>query len=288
MNFLISFVFLFLFPSIVIAETYQYELKGSYKLESSRQKPVTYSLKWNEENGRITGLYGDDHFVQSVKVTGEGSDVGRTFLVRFPEDKNGVRSITILSSLAKEKSTATSLPVSFITRDRTGNPLTTVKSEANFATTSFRTVAQLQEENECSQGFGVLAGYCGIYAGLLAEEQDRRNRCNLLFSDAVRLELSNEGMVILHLGEINDLITTPGHSIGRIPVNPQKNAVDLMSRVCGPLSGVNSSSTSCKVIHLRGDFSMIRGIRHFKGIYNISEEGTNNTCRYSLSMDRQE
>lgn len=289
MKFPIVFIFFVLFTNIGFAESYQYLLKGSYKLDSSRQEPVKYSLKWSEENGRIEGVYADNYFAKSAIVSGEGNDMGRTFIVKFPGDKNGVKSITILASLAKTSSTAVALPVSIITRDQLGNPLTTVKSTSQFSTTSYQSVAQLQEENRCGEGFGVLGGYCGTYAGLLAEEQDRRNRCNLLFSDAVRFELAPDSTVILHLGEEeNDFISTPGHSIGRIPYNPQKTSIDVMSRVCGPLSGVNSSSSSCKILHLTGDFSTRRNIRHFKGTYTISEEGTNNVCRYGLSMDRTE
>lgn len=286
----LSIVFLiFIFFSFgALAETYQYLLKGSYKLDSSRKDPVNYSVKWSEENGRISGVYSDDLFAKSASVSGEGNESGRTFLVRLPEEKGGVKSMMILASIAKSSQTAVSLPVSIITRDKAGNPLTTVKSTSQFSTTDYRSVAQLQEENRCSEGFGVLAGYCGVYAGLLSEEQDRRNRCNLLFSDAVRFELSSDGTMILHLGEENEYVTSPGHSIGRIPFNPQKNSVDVMSRVCGPLIGVNSSSTSCKVIHLSGDFSTRKSIRHFSGTYTISEENTNNNCRYGLSMDRME
>lgn len=285
---LIFLIFLILIPSMLFAETYQYSLQGTYKLDSSRQKPVNYTLKWSEENGRINGNYTDDYFAKNAGVSGEGSDIGRTFTVKFPAVKGGVKSLTILASVVKGKATATTVPISIVTRDGVGNPLTTSKATANFITTSYSSVAQLQEENVCTEGFGVLAGYCGIYAGLLAEEQDRRNRCNLLFSDAVRLELNSDSTVVLHLGEVNALITTPAHSIGRLPVNPQKSSVDLMSRVCGPLSGVNSSSDSCKVLHLRGNFSTVRESKRFTGTYTISEEGTNNICRYSLSMDREE
>jgi hypothetical protein len=288
MHRLLSIILFCFSVTFVYAETYQYQLKGSYKLESSRVKPIDYSLKWSEENGRITGIYADNFFAKSAAVMGTAIDVGRTFIVKFNEEKNGVKSITILSSLVKERATATALPISVITRDGVGNPLTTIKATSQFTTTSYRSVAQLQEENRCTEGFGVLAGYCGIYAGILAEEQDRRNKCNLLFSDAVRFELTEDSTIVLHLGEVNEIISTPGHAIGRLPVDPQKNSVDIMGRVCGALSGVNSSSTTCKVMHLRGDFSTIRDIRHFTGTYTIREEGTNNSCRYSLSMDRVE
>jgi hypothetical protein len=267
-------------------ETYQYELKGTFKPSSSARDPVSYVLRWSEENGTIRGTYADDFYAKAAPAIGVGGAGGRTVIVQFPEERRGVRTVTVLVSEARDRETATVVPVGVVTRDGRGNPLSTVKGTAQFTTTSLRTVAQLQEENACTEGFGVLAGLCGVYAGLLSEEQDRRNRCNLLFADAVRLELVPDSTVILHLGEVNELISTPGHSIGRLPVNPRKPSIDLMNRVCGPLSGVNSSSTSCKVIHLTGTFSRERQGPRFVGDYTIREEGTNNSCRYRLSMDR--
>lgn len=282
----ITFIFFFLLTPLVFGETYQYELKGSYKLESSVKKPVKFSLRWSEENGDIVGTYSDDHFARFAEVSGEGSYLGRTFIVKFPEEKRGVRSIIILSSVARKPKTGTTVPISVITRDIKGNPLTTVEARTAFNVLSRQTVAQLQEENACADGFGALSGFCGIYAGLLAEESDRRNRCNLLFADAARLELTEAGMVYLHLGEVNEIINTPGHAIGRIPVNPENTSIDLLTRVCGPLSGVNSSSTTCKRMHLLGDFDIEGNDREFTGTYTISEEDSNMECRYSLSMDR--
>lgn len=279
-------IFHLLIPAFALAETYQYELKGAYQLNVTGQRPVAYTLKWSEVKGDIQGSYSDEFFTRSTRVSGEGSDIGRTFIIRLPEERAGVKSITLLSSMANPKQTATAIPISLITRDKLGNPLNTVKLTSNFTASSPVLAAQLQEESRCIEGFGVLAGYCGVYAGTLTEQRDRRNRCNLLFADAVRFELDNDGMAFLHLGEVNELITTPGHSIGRIPVNPQKNSIDLMGRYCGPLAGVNSSSESCKIMHLKGDFSTIRDNRHFSGTYQISEEGTNNVCVYGLSMDQ--
>lgn len=285
---IILLIWLVLSPLAGMAQIYQYQLNGSYKLESSKNQSIDYTLKWSEENGRIKGVYSDNYFAKSAPVSGEGTDTGRTFVVSFPELKEGIKSVTILGSVVKDKATATALPIVIVSRDGLGNPLSTAKASGNFITTSYSPVAQLQEDNECTEGFGVLTGYCGTYAGLLAEEQDRRNKCNLLFSEAVRLELTTDGTILLHLGEINTVVTTPAHSIGRIPFNPQKNSVDIMSRVCAPLSGVNSVGNNCKVIHLKGNFETVRDIKRFKGTYSISEEGTNNVCRYSLSMDKEE
>jgi hypothetical protein len=285
MKYAIYFVVILGFALSAMGETFQYELKGDFK-KSGQEKRVTYSLRWSEENGHITGIYSDDYFSRRSEVRGEGGDLGRTFIVAFPQKKDGVRSLTILSSLVKKTDTATSVPISIVSRDEKGNPLTTLKTSANFSTTSYRTVAELQEENRCTEGFGVLAGFCGSYAGMLTEERDRRNRCNLLFADAVRLELTEEGMLILHLGELSEIAETPIHTIGRIPFNPQKNSIDVMTRFCGPLSGLNMSGESCKVLHLSGDFSRNKDNLHFSGNYQITEEGSNNVCLYGLSMDK--
>jgi hypothetical protein len=268
------------------AESSQYQLKGKYRPDFSKQKIVDFILRWSEENGNISGSYQDNYFTQPGKVTGNERASGRIFEVLFPEKKNEIKSLIILTSVARHPATAMVVPLGIVTRDQNGNLLSMTKSTAEMVITSFRSLAQLQEEGPCLDGFGALGGYCGVYAGVLAEEQDRRNRCNLLFSDAIRLELTQEGMLILHLGEVNDFITSASHTIGRLPVNPQKSSIDLMSRICAPLTGVNSSSSSCKILHLKGIFSQIKDLRHFRGEYTIHEEGTNNLCRYSLSMDK--
>jgi hypothetical protein len=288
MKCVIYFVALFGLALGAAGETFQYELKGNFK-QSGKEKTVSYTLRWSEDNDKISGLYSDDYFTRRSEVKGQGSDLGRTFIVEFPQTRDGVRSLIILSSLLKKVDTGTSVPVSIVSRDEKGNPLTNLKTSANFITTSVRTMAQLQEENRCTDGFGVLAGFCGVYAGILTERRDRRNWCNLLFADAVRLELTEEGMILLHLGERSSIAEAPIHTIGRIPFNPEKNSVDVMGRVCMPLYGLNTTSgSSCKVLHLRGDFSRNKDNLHFSGTYQISEEGTNNVCVYGLSMDKVE
>lgn len=289
MKSLFLFLALCMLTTLAKSQTFDYELKGSFKLQSSKKMPVNYSLKWNEKNGAIEGIYSDNHFTKEAEVTGEGGSLGRTFNIKFPVALQGVRTITILGPMVKEKQTSLPQEVSIITRNELGTPLTTIESKAQFNVKSGDTLlAQRQEDDDCVKGFGVLSNYCGIYNGIISESQDRRNRCNLLFADAVRLELNKDSTVLLHLGEVNEFINTPAHSIGKIPTDPQKNNIDVMSRVCGPLSGVNSSSGSCKIIHLTGTFSLVRDFRHFEGKYVITEENTNNSCTYTLSMDRQE
>lgn len=292
MNLILLFLISLLFSSFVSGETYEYELKGTYKRETSSARPIKYTLKWSEDDGDIRGTYSDNYFAQEAQVSGKGSSLGKTFVIELPKVKSGIRSLTALSGLKEAGKTATTIPVSFITRDKLGNPLTTTKSDALFAVLNLGKVqAEKQEEessesSECGSDFGALEGYCGLYSGEFSEEVDRRNKCNLLFADAVKLELSPSGMVYLHLGEVNDFIQTKGHTIGRILAEPTSPKIDLVSRYCGPLSGVNSIGDTCKRIHLEGDFFRDGDIRRFKGEYTISEEGSNMNCRYRLNMDQ--
>lgn len=279
-------IFLFVFTLSLSASgqnNFQYQLKGSYKMKSSDKKPIEYTLRWSETKGKITGDYSDNFFIDSATVKGSEGDMGRNFIVELPTIKNGVKSITILSAQTMSDRAGTSVPVSIVTRDRRGNPLTTTSANSNFVT--LYSVAQKQEEKPCQEGFGALAGYCGIYEGLISEYQDKRNKCNLLFASAVKLELTEDQTLVLHLGEVNDLVNIPYHVIGRLPSNPEGTAIDVMSRSCRPLQGVNARGDACKQLNLTGTFSIEGANRHFAGAYSIKEEGTNNLCQYTLSMD---
>ncbi len=278
------FIFMMLLFSIcAFARSEQYQLKGSYQLNSSINKPIEFSLSWAEEDGHIKGSYSDNYFSRRADVIGEDGKEGRTFKVVLPEIKRGVRSINILTSVAGVKKTGTTIPVSIITRDANGNPLTNAEVQGNLSQT--RMVAQRQEE-ECREGFGALAGYCGIYEGLIAENVDRQNKCNLLFADAVRLELDPAANLTLYMGQVEQIFTTPGHLIGRVLSNARSNRIDVMSRSCRNLPGIESRNDFCKRLNLVGQFTMIGQRRHFTGTYTVFDEGTKNTCSYTLSMDQ--
>jgi hypothetical protein len=280
---ILSIIMLLLLSFIASAQTYRYQLKGSFKLKSSSQKGVEYTLQWNEEDGKIKGEYSDNYFIDSAPVAGNQGDLGRNFIVKLPSQKKGVQSITLLVADVKMDKTGTSIPVSVVTRDRRGNPLTTTSTESNFITIS--TIAQKQESQDCHVNLGALGDFCGPYAGMITEDQDRRNKCNLLYADAVKLELNPDSSLVLRLGTGGNLVEEPIHQIGRLPVNPKSNAIDVMSRSCRALQGVNASSDTCKQLSLRGEFSKRGSDRHFRGTYSIKEEGTNTYCVYTLSMD---
>lgn len=279
----ITIFIILLFSLSAFARSEQYQLKGSYQLNSSINKPVKFSLSWAEEDGQIKGVYSDNYFAKRADVIGEDGKEGRTFKVVLPEVKRGIQSINILTSIADVKEKSITIPVSIITRDAKGNPLTNAEVQGNLSQT--RMVAQRQEE-ECREGFGALAGYCGVYEGLIAENVDRQNKCNLLFADAVRLELDPAANLTLYMGQVEQIFTTPGHLIGRVPSNPGSNRIDVMSRSCRNLPGIESKNDFCKRLNLVGQFTMVGQRRHFAGTYTIFDEGTKNTCSYTLSMDQ--
>jgi hypothetical protein len=281
---LIILVLIHLSTYLFAQEAFHYQLKGSYKLRPSDKKSVEYILRWSDLNGKIAGEYSDNFFTDSTKVSGHESDLGRDFSIDLPIIKDGVKSLTFLFSKFKSfNHNSSSVPVSIISRDRRGNPITTSIVDSKFLALSL--VPQKQEEKSRQEGLGALAGYCGLYEGLVSEYLDKRNKCNLLFASAVKLELTEDQTLILHLGDVNSLVKIPSHVIGRLPINPETTFVDVIGRQCRPLQGVNAPGDSCKLINLTGRFSIKGEHRHFSGTYSIKEEGTNNFCQYTLSMD---
>ncbi len=261
----------------------QFKLNGKYGLGSS--KAVSYSMIWSEQGQRLEGIYQDDYFKAKGKVSGTINKAGRNFHVIFPTEQRGVKSINLSSSLAGADSTATTIPVSVVIRDEKGNPIELAKSASQLVKVN-PMVAQKQEEAAlCREGFGSLQGYCGEYEGTITEEVDREDQCNLLFAEAVRLELDFSGELNLFLGLRTGVVTIPYHQIGRIPANPESTSIDVLGRTCAPLSGTSFANDNCKRLHLIGRFSMRNENRHFTGVYSITDELTNNVCRYSLSMN---
>lgn len=283
MGYIFSFLIGIFFSFAALARSEQYHLKGSYPLDAAINKPVEYVLSWVEDDGQIKGYYSDNYFSNRAEVIGDDGKEGRTFKVVLPEIKRGVRSLNILTSNSDVQKEETTIPVSIITRDAKGNQLTNAEVKGKLSQT--RMIAQRQEE-ECREGFGALAGYCGIYEGLIAENVDRQNKCNLLFADAVRLELDPAANLTLYMGQVEEIFTTPGHLIGRVPSNPRSNRIDVMSRSCRNLPGIESKSEFCKRLNLVGQFTMVGQRKHFSGTYTVFDEGTKNTCIYTLSMDQ--
>ena len=281
MVYIISFLAFFSLWEVSFAKDYSYQIKGSFLSKVSDKKEVSFTLRWNEEKGKIDGVYSDNQFAKRALVTGSQGDMGRNFQVNLPEENKSAKTINILTTNRPTKRTGTTIPVSVIVRDKEGRPLLNTDSHSRF--TAIQMVAQKQEE-ECREGFGALGGFCGVYEGLISEQVDRQNRCNLLFADAIRLELDTESDIRIYLGQVDEILRTPEHLIGKVPRDPSSTDIDVTGRSCKPLAGIRSKEKACKRLNLTGKFSMVGTNRTFRGVYTIFDEGTKNTCSYIVSM----
>lgn len=263
----------------LFAQEQEYQLKGSI----GSHDPFT--LKWTEKDGKALGTFSDNLYAESAVARGISGDLGRLFIVTFPEEINGVRTITFLGSDLKGDKGSALIPLTIVLRDDTGKPISSAIIEANLTGMTNVQIAQRQEE-KCHDGFGALAGYCGVYSGMLVEEADSRNKCSLLNFNNSRFVLDENAEVGLSLGEISGIVNPPIHRIGRVFTDTDSTSVDLLSRNCKSLPGTNFNGDDCKRLHIHGVFSSTSKVKHFMGKYTITDEKTNEFCRYGLSMDQ--
>ena len=275
---LLSFIFLSL-P--ILAQDEQYVLKGSL------EKNIQFTLVWSEFEGKVTGTYEDNYYSKKVPMKGVAGDLGRILLVTLPQETKGVRTISFLGTHLKGTKGSALVPVSIVLRDDKGKPVKTTSIEANLTGMTQSVLAQRQEESRCQEGFGSLAGFCGSYAGMLSEDADVKNKCNLLSYSDARLVVDENAEVSLSLGPVSALVEQPMHKIGRLPANPESTNVDILSRSCRPLQGTTFAGDDCKRLNLVGYFSITTKGKRFAGSYIIIDEKTNQNCRYSISMDQE-
>lgn len=280
------FIIFSLFSFLSLAQ-HEYQLKGSFEVkEGQKLNPVEFQISWTEKNNLIQGQYQDNHYTKKgIETSGSVNNLGRLFTVNFPEESGGVKSIWILTSQKTLNDTATSVPISVITKDSEGNPVTTQGITANLGGQQNR-VAQRQEE-QCQEEFGELAGFCGLYEGVISEEFDSANDCNLMNRPAISLELNSEGTFLLHLDRLSEIVQTPFHTIGRIRANPESTLVDVLSRTCRPLEGIAYPGDNCKRLNLRGSFTSEGDNRRFEGTYTIVDEMSDRRCRYRLTLENR-
>jgi hypothetical protein len=264
----------------LFAQEQQYQLKGSIGTHDP------FTLKWTEKDGKAMGTFSDNLYADSAVARGISGDLGRIFVVTFPEEINGVRTITFLGSDLKGDKGSALIPLTVVLRDDTGKPISSTIIEANLTGMNEIQLAQRQEE-KCRDGFGALSGYCGIYSGMLVEELDPENKCNLLSFNNSRFVLDENAEIGLSLGQMSAIINPPIHRIGRVFTDIDSTSVDLLSRTCKPLPGISFNGDDCKRLHLFGVFSSTPKVKHFLGKYSITDEKTNESCRYSLSMDQE-
>ncbi|MBA2405748.1 MAG: hypothetical protein H0V66_13305 [Bdellovibrionales bacterium] len=266
------------------------QIEGSLGKNVETKKDIRFTLKWKEKDGRASGTYSDNYYTKEVEVKGLSGPQGRIFVVTFPQEIKGARTISFLGPAEKLEKESKKIPVSVVVRDNRGKPINTSAIDATLKPAPppapDTRVAQRQEEEQgCQEGFGALAGYCGRYAGMLGEEVDSNGKCDLLSITPTHLVLDQNGELGLVLGETSDILNPPIHRIGRIFTNTDSPRVDVISRSCQPLPGTSLRGEDCKRLNLDGTFTLRNNIKHFSGSYTITNEKTNENCRYSLSMD---
>ncbi len=274
------------FFSLLSHAQHDYELNGTYDVKVGKKtNAVKFSLKWSEVNNLIRGEYVDNHFAEKkIEAVGSVNNLGRLFTVDFPQERAGVKSLSVLTSHKKINDTATNVPISVITKDSEGNPVSTEGVAASLLAPEL--VAQRQEES-CDEGLGEIAGFCGVYGGVISEESDTSNACQLMTRPSISLELNSEGTFLLHLDRLSEIVETPNHIIGRIRANPESTLVDVLSRSCRPLFGINFPGDNCKRLNLRGSFTTEGDNNRFEGTYTIVDETTDRRCQYRLSVEKR-
>ncbi len=270
----------------LFAQEQSYELKGKYGKNVPAKKTMEFNLSWTEKEGIARGFYKDNYYGSSDLVKGISSDLGRIFLVTFPRETQGVRSLMIVAPELKDQKEAKNVSVSFIARDATGNPIRTMPLSASLAPSKTIT-AQAQESRSCQDGFGKLAGVCGLYNGVTNEERDDKKRCNLMAENSLRLGVIENGSVVVLMGPVSEIVEAPAHNVGRLPADADSRRVSVINRQCRPLPGTTFPGDDCKLLDLNGEFTEERGTIHFTGTYSITDEKSRESCRYRFSLDKE-
>ncbi len=279
----------------VFAEEPKYQIKGSLGANpEDKNKNIDFTLTWSEKDGKLSGTYEDTYYSPRVPIRGITGPLGRIIVIPLPEVSKGIKTISFLGSDLKTPKDSTKIFLGTVIRDEKGNPVKSRTVEGNLAVLAPPappkpappSVAQRQEEAPCREGVGLLAGYCGDYAGMLTEEEDTKNKCDLLKNTNAHLLLEDSAEISLVLGTPNAVVENPTHRIGRVRFDPENTDVDVMSRSCRPIEGTTFKGDNCKRLALIGSFSQNENTRHFAGTYTIVDENTNESCRYSLSMDQ--
>lgn len=281
---------LFLFLSIsAFAQEFQYRIEGSFQTTAGPGTPgtpdtVNYSLSWNETSTTLQGLYKDNYFSQQGPniVSGTVESGGRTMNVILPQPVNGVRLLRFNVAGANTGSTS----VRIATQDNVGRSIDTVSNFALLSSNQAQ-VAAADDNDSCVTGFGALTGFCGIYNGVFNETSDFSNRCNLLTAGNPRLELGADTVLRLYLNYLPG--STPGssHTIGTFIPSPQTTAINITSRFCAALPGVEFPVGDCKNLNLAGDFRNVESSYSFIGTYTIADEVTGESCSYDMSLTRE-
>jgi hypothetical protein len=266
------------------AQDYQFRLDGSFAINSEILNPTTvnFTVSWNEEDNRITGIYSDNYFtgIDNATVEGNTGTHGRSFNIVFPNISRGARSLTLLATTVGLETGTTSVSIS--PRNDLGEALATYNIAATI--TLLRSASEPSSPTTCTVGFGDLTGFCGLYAGNILKVQDPLNRCHQINSRQTRLAFSPEGDFALYLQYTDTLVGLPLHNLGSMPISPSSNLINQTSHNCGPLAGTSLNNENCQRLTLEGSFTNYAGVKSFAGSYTIEDEENEETCSYSLNL----
>jgi hypothetical protein len=194
----------------------------------------------------------------------------------LPEDVNGARSLTLVTTQTGRSTS--SVPITISVRDNAGGVIT---APIGFALMKALNPAATNQTDECVIGFGALTGLCGIYAGTFNEVTDANSRCDLLSGGNPRLELAADTSFRLLLTNL------PSQNIGEFLPSPMDNSVNVTSQFCGPIPGTTLTADHCKTLNLNGIFFVQASVVTFTGTYSITDNINTETCSYSMSLRRE-
>ena len=284
---LLTLMILFLFSAVVSAQTpnYQYQLDGSFAatlpgLGNLATRNVRFSMLWNEKNSVVNGVYQDNFFTSGSPVTGTAGVQGRVFNISLPRIMQGISNLSITASI--DNLAGGNLPLMVFMRDQALNTVTQSTTSANVL---IRPDYKPPTEPACDVGFGVLSGFCGLYAGSFNKVSDLSNVCNLP-DYKFRLELNPDATTNLYFYYTDSVPGTPVHKLGVFSSTPGTSNMTVTTRHCGALVGTSFSESSCQVLSLTGNYTEVGAGRNFLGRYQITEESSGVKCVYEMDLTR--
>lgn len=262
-----------------------FRMSGNFTLFADSFSPIrsTYTIAWNETNSFIEGRFSDNALAANAGVTGMVTPGKRTFQIVFPspDTAHGVKSLVIETTDAQGLIANVSTTV--VAKNLAGNTIASAIAFSQIDPDS-TAVAQAQSISHCSTGFGALTGFCGLYSGNFQEQGDSGNLCQLT---GPKLELSTNGDLSFYFDYNGSLRNIPRHEFGSLLGTPMSQNINSTIRHCGPLPGTRMNTASCQMLHLVGSFQDYGTLKSFSGTYDIRDEVTGNTCRFSFNLGRE-
>lgn len=265
-------------------EDYAFTLEGDFPVSSQSFVPinVTYTIRWDESGNRINGIYTDDYFGTEVPVTGTTTSYGRSFEAVLPNAVQGVKTLNFIVTQVGQYNGQVNLTITL--KNVTGGP---VNQTPDLAVMNSRILASTTDNESCSLGFGVLAGFCGQYAGTISEAVDGANKCNLIVPGVTKLVMNEDKTVRIYFNtEGNRLSGRPFHYLGLLPLGLSDPNVEMTTQACSPLPNTSFTTDSCKELNLTGAFLDAGENPSFTGTYTITELQTGQRCSYNLKLLR--